>query len=70
MCIINKRVVHLFSYQSFKELPTLLDHGLRNGASLSISVVASTTDMLTVEKGKEGHGQETEVQRSLPQRLV
>ncbi|CAK6965109.1 microtubule organization protein AKNA [Scomber scombrus] len=52
-------------YQSFKELPTLLDHGLRDGASLS---VASKTDMLPMEKGKEGHGQETEVQRSLPQR--
>ncbi|XP_042251627.1 microtubule organization protein AKNA isoform X1 [Thunnus maccoyii] len=55
-------------YQSFKELPRLLDCGLREGAPLS---AASRTDLQPGEKGKEGQVQGTgnmEVQRSLPQR--
>ncbi|KAM7393223.1 hypothetical protein PAMA_008053 [Pampus argenteus] len=55
-------------YQSFKELPKLLDCGLREGAALS---AASRTDRVPGVKGKEGHGQGTgnmDVPISLPQR--
>lgn len=54
----------LFSYQSFKELPKLLDHSRREGAPLSAAV---RTDMQPGDSHTTGN---LEVQRSLPQRLV
>ncbi len=60
----------LFSYQSFKELPKLLDHSRREGTPLSAAVRA---DMHPGGEEKERQSQGTgnlEVQRSLPQRLV
>ena len=62
--------VFLFSYQSFKELPKLLDRSQRDGAPLPSTV---RTNMQSVDKEKEGQRQGTgnlEVQKSLPQRLV
>ncbi|XP_070706663.1 microtubule organization protein AKNA [Pempheris klunzingeri] len=55
-------------YQSFKELPKLLDHTERDGAPLSAALRA---DMQHGEMEKEGEGEETgilENQRSPPQR--
>ncbi|XP_044030881.1 microtubule organization protein AKNA isoform X2 [Siniperca chuatsi] len=55
-------------YQSFKELPKLLDHSQREGAPLS---AALRTDMQPGDKEKERQGHGTgnlEVQKSLPQR--
>lgn len=59
-----------FSYQSFKELPKLLDHSQREAAPLS---AALRTDMHPGDEEKKGRGQGTgnlEVQKSLQQRLV
>ena len=58
------------SYQSFKELPKLLDHSQKEGAALS---AASGGDMQPGEEEKERRGQgsgKLELQESLPQRLV
>uniref|UniRef100_UPI003AAF70CC uncharacterized protein akna n=1 Tax=Centroberyx gerrardi TaxID=166262 RepID=UPI003AAF70CC len=55
-------------YQSFKELPNLLDHGLREGVPL---FPGTGNGMQHGEEGKEGLYQGTgnvEVQNSLPQR--
>lgn len=58
----------LFSYQSFKELPKVFDHRLREEALLSLG-----TDIESGDEETERQGQRTgniEVQKSLPQRLV
>lgn len=60
----------LFSYQSFKELPKLLDHSQREGAPVS---AALRTNMQLGDEEKERQGRGTgnlEVQKSLPKRLV